>query len=73
MREPGGFERVRLAPGEKKRVRFSLGPEELRFWGPAEMTWVVEPGKFDRSVGGDSSATPHAEFEVLRQGSAAGK
>src|SRR5262245_48997020 len=32
VRELKGFERVSLAAGETKRVRFALGPEAFSFW-----------------------------------------
>lgn len=64
MRELKGFERVTLAPSEKKTVHFSLGKEELRFWSPQTMGWVVEPENFDVWVGADSQASLHAEFSV---------
>jgi len=65
VRELKGFERVVLAPGEKKTVRFILSKPELVYWSAAERTWVQEPAKFDVWVGGDSNATLHTEFEVM--------
>ena len=64
VRELKGFERVALAGGEKKTIRFSLGPEELKFWSPQAKAWVVEPEEFDVWVGGDSRASLHSEFRV---------
>jgi beta-glucosidase len=64
VRELKGFERVALAAGEKKTIRFSLGPEELKFWSPQAKAWVVEPEEFDVWVGGDSRASSHSEFRV---------
>ena len=64
VRELKGFERVALAAGEKKTIRFSLGPEELKFWSPQAKAWVVEPEEFDVWVGGDSRASLHSEFRV---------
>jgi len=64
VRELKGFERVALAAGEKKTIRFSLGPEELKFWSPQAKEWVVEPEEFDVWVGGDSRASLHSEFRV---------
>lgn len=64
VRELKGFQRVALAPGEKKTVQFSLGKAELKFWSPQARTWVVEPEQFDVWVGGDSKASLHAEFKV---------
>ena len=64
MRELKGFRRVTLAPGQTDTLRFTLGPDELRFWSPVSRTWVVEPGMFDVWAGDDSTATLHAELEV---------
>jgi beta-glucosidase len=64
VRELKGFERVALAPGEKKTVHFSLGKDELKFWSAQARAWVVEPEEFDVWVGGDSKAPLHAEFKV---------
>lgn len=48
-----GFERVTLAPGEKKTVTFVLQPEDLQILG-ADYKWVVEPGDFKVLVGSSS-------------------
>ena len=64
VRELKGFQRIALAPGEKKTIHFSLGREELKFWSPQARAWVVEPEEFDVWVGGDSKATLHSEFRV---------
>lgn len=49
-----GFTRVTLAPGETKRVRFSLGREHLQLYN-ADGQWVVEPGRFTVMVGASST------------------
>jgi len=48
-----GFERIALAPGEKKTVKFTLGPEDLQLLN-RDMHWVVVPGAFDILVGRSS-------------------
>jgi beta-glucosidase len=48
-----GFERVSLAPGESKDVRFTLGPEHLRMLDK-DLRWIVEPGTFRVMVGSSS-------------------
>ena len=49
-----GFERVELAPGQKKTVTFTLGPEDLQLLD-RNMHWVVVPGTFDIMIGKSSA------------------
>jgi beta-glucosidase len=64
VKELRGFERVSLAPGEKKTVRFTLGPEALRFTDE-NMARVVEPGLFDVMLGTSSTGLIMASLEVV--------
>jgi len=48
-----GFEKVRLSPGETKRVSFVLEPHHLELLD-AELRWVVEPGDFEIRIGASS-------------------
>lgn len=66
VRELKGFERIALAPGEKKTVRFTLGKSELTYWSSAVKGWVQEPATFDVWAGGDSAATLTNTFRVIR-------
>ncbi len=66
VRELKGFERIALAPGEKKTVRFTLGKSELTYWSSAVKGWVQEPATFDVWAGGDSAATLTTTFRVVR-------
>lgn len=50
-----GFERVHLAPGEKKRLEFTIEPEHLALLD-REMKWRVEPGDFRVMIGASSEA-----------------
>jgi beta-glucosidase len=61
-RELKGFERIALAAGESRTVRFALGPEQLRYWNAAKRDWVLDDSTFDIWVG-DRTAT----FEYLLQ------
>jgi beta-glucosidase len=49
-----GFSRVTLAPGETKRISFTLTPEHLQLYN-REHRWVVEPGRFTVWVGASSA------------------
>ena len=61
-----GFERVALAAGETKTVRFKLGPDELRYWNAAARDWVQDAEVFDVWVGDDSTAALHSTFKVMK-------
>jgi beta-glucosidase len=56
VRELKGFERVTLAAGEARTVRFPLGPAQLRYWNAAARDWVLDASTFDVWVG-DRTAT----------------
>ncbi|MBD3322910.1 MAG: beta-glucosidase [Chitinivibrionales bacterium] len=63
-RELKGFQKVRLKPGESKKVAFRLGFDELSFVG-LDRVRKVEPGTFKAWIGGDSMAGLECEFEVI--------
>jgi beta-glucosidase len=50
VRELKRFARVKLAPGERRRVTFELLAEDLAFVGP-DMKRCVEPGRFQIFAG----------------------
>jgi beta-glucosidase len=66
VRELKGFERITLRPGEKRRVQFTLAPEQLGFYN-REMRYVVEPGEFKVFVGNSSVGGLEASFEVTEK------
>jgi beta-glucosidase len=61
-----GFQRITLAPGEKRTVTFELGPEELAYHG-LDMKRVVEPGRFQVMVGGSSAKVKSVSLDVVGQ------
>ncbi|MRR29226.1 beta-glucosidase BglX [bacterium] len=64
MRQLKGFKRITLQPGESKTVTFTLGPDELSYWSTITRSVIQDATGFDVWVGGDSTASLHAEFEV---------
>jgi beta-glucosidase len=66
VRELKGFQKVSLAPGEKKTLAFILRKEELSYWSQQEKRWLAEPETFDVWAGGDSRAPLHAQFTVMK-------
>ncbi len=53
VKELKGFQKISLAPGEKKTVRFPLTPDELGFYDQ-QLVRRVEPGMFHVMVGSSS-------------------
>jgi beta-glucosidase len=65
VRELKGFRRVTLRPGETQTVTFPLGPDELRYWSTSQRRWVQDTEAFDVWAGADSTATLHADMQVV--------
>jgi beta-glucosidase len=65
VRELKGFQRVSLAPGETRTLRFDIPPAARRYWSAADRMYVLDASTFDVWVGGASTAKLHTEFEVL--------
>ena len=53
-KELKGFEKVALAPGEEKVVRFALSRRAFAYWDIRTHAWTVEPGEFTILVGASS-------------------
>ena len=64
VRELKAFERIRLKPGESRKVSFTVCTKDLGFHN-REMKYVVEPGKFRLWIGPDSQSGPMAEFHLI--------
>lgn len=54
MKELVDFRRISLAPGEKKKVTFTLQPDQFAIWN-AKMKRAIEPGNFEIMVGSSSA------------------
>jgi beta-glucosidase len=65
VRELKGFERVTLAPRQKRTVRFTLGKQELTYWSGAVKAWMQEPAVFDLWVGADATASLTTTLRVV--------
>jgi beta-glucosidase len=65
-----GFKRIDLAPGARKRVTFSLTPEQFAFWAPSpanKSPWLIEAGRIDFWVGASSAdLRASGSFEITK-------
>jgi beta-glucosidase len=59
-----GFKRVTLAPGTRRTVSFTIGPDALSLIN-REMRRVVEPGRFEILVGASSASLKKATLDVV--------
>jgi beta-glucosidase len=65
VKELKGFRRVRLAPGERTTVQFTLDRDALSFWDE-HMRRTVEPGAVEIMAGPSSVDLKRATLEVVR-------
>lgn len=61
VKELKGFNRIHLEPGQTQTVTFTLGHDELGFYG-ADNTWTIEPGEFQVWVGPNSAEGLEGKF-----------
>ncbi len=54
IKELKGFKKIDLAPGESRKVKFSLSAEDFKFYD-INMNYIAEPGEFEIFVGGSSN------------------
>ena len=65
VRQLEGFRKLSLAPGEAKRVEFTVGREELCFWN-IDMQNIVEPANATVWIGPSSAEGQSADFTVTQ-------
>jgi beta-glucosidase len=63
LRELKGFDKVTLAPGERRRVRFRLAASDLAYHDD-EGRPIIEPGPFKVFVGASADADLSADFAI---------
>lgn len=65
VKELKGFQKIMIAPGETKDVRFTVSTEQLKFYNSnLEYNW--EPGQFEVQIGGNSRDVKKAKFNWLK-------
>lgn len=64
VRELKGFEKITLAPGETRTVKFEINEDALKFWNQ-QMQYGAEKGEFKVFIGGDSTTRNEAGFTLI--------
>ncbi len=54
VKELKGFEKIKLEPGQSRKVSFEIGHNELKMLDK-NLDWVVEPGEFEIMIGSSSA------------------
>jgi beta-glucosidase len=67
VRELKGFQRVSLAPGAEREIKFELKRANLMFVGDDDY-WIAEPGVFDVWIASSSVDGLTSSFELLPVG-----
>jgi beta-glucosidase len=61
-----GFKRLELGQGARKRVTFSLTPEQFAYWSPRGQ-WLIEAGRIDFWIGASSAdLRANGSFEITK-------
>jgi beta-glucosidase len=64
VKELKGFQKISLKPGESRKVNFTIGVNDLKFYN-SDLKWVSEPGDFKVFIGTNSSDVKEASFKLL--------
>jgi beta-glucosidase len=59
QKELKAFDKVQLAPGEKKTVTFEIDKQQLAFWNDETHAWQLNPGDYTVSIGTSSADIAH--------------
>jgi beta-glucosidase len=58
VRQLKGFRKIRLAPGQSRRITIRLAPRSWAHWSTKQDHWVIEQGTYKIYVGSDSRTFP---------------
>ena len=64
LKELKGFQKIFLKKGESRKVTFTIGVDDLKFYN-YDLKWVAEPGSFELMIGTNSDKVNLASFKLL--------
>ncbi len=64
VKELKGFEKIFLKKGETKKVTFTMGVDDLRFYND-KLEYIYEQGEFEVFVGNSSENVIQSKFELM--------
>jgi len=65
LKELKGFQKVFLKKGENKKIVFTIGINDLKFYN-SDLKWAAEPGDFELMIGTNSDQVNKAGFKLLK-------
>jgi beta-glucosidase len=65
LKELKGFQKVFLKKGESKKITFTIGIDDLKFYN-YDLKWVAEPGDFEVMIGTNSDQVNKSSFKLLK-------
>ena len=63
VKELKGFQKIKINAGESKKVNFTIGVNDLKFYN-SELKFIAEPGEFKLFIGGNSRDVQEANFKL---------
>ncbi len=63
VKELKGFQQITLAPGESKKVSFTISVSDLKFYN-SDLKYVYEPGNFKVFIGTNNRDVKEADFKL---------
>lgn len=64
VKELKGFQKIELAPGESKKVEFTISVDDLKFYN-SNLQYIAEPGDFKVFIGTNSRDVKEADFRAV--------
>ena len=65
LKELKGFQKIFLKKGESKKIVFTIGINDLKFYN-SDLKWAAEPGDFELMIGTNSDQVNKAGFKLLK-------
>jgi len=65
LKELKGFQKIFLKKGESKKIVFTIGINDLKFYN-SDLKWVAEPGDFELMIGTNSDQVTKSSFKLLK-------
>jgi beta-glucosidase len=66
LKELKGFQKISLKKGESRKVTFTIGADDLKFYN-SSLQWLAEPGDFEVMIGTNSENISKSKFTLVNK------